>query len=931
MKKKCIAIVLSMICTILFAALVNAETLKIGVDVFTNGEFVEIGDPSRDGKITTRDALMILKSAAGLETYEADFNKLADVNADNVVNAEDALNVLKYAAKVLPVEQIVSSWADTYTVKLSNSADYEHTAKIIKSYSEYVKYIDTYLANDPDAFCGNAEEIKAKYDEEFFEYYYLMAVCVNNEISDTAMPSFAGIFRDNGTYEIKMNYFTPLEEQEGESSWCMFIRYSNSAIVYDDNCRINVVRENEVSVSEPVMGPVKSELKEYAGKAIEVISNYDDYLIYMSMFDENTAIRSEADSIYNEAYFEESELVVTCTFANAEAYDVVLDKITVCNDTCNIYIEALSPETDDEVNAYWHTFIPVEGKQWGDMDFNVELTEYPVSGKADDVDSAISASARISSHSLDEQIDVISTYDDYLEFIKSETVNNPNDLITGCTEKFFENNSLLVVYDWTSSGSHSMGFNRIEEADGKYLLYIDYFQTIFGTDDIGYWRITIPVEGKDWKNKSIEQITELDWLKGTRLDTYQWDINLHKIGENEDFKESVIELNSYEEYVNYVNAIIAEKPDAFEGNAEDVLAQFDETDFTDTSIAAINIVAEGAADYQLEFLGLIYAGDDKYNYTFKAYTKNATSPDTTNWCAFVTVPNEYLFDGYQLAVDVEYENSFDINSLEPIKIPVESDMDKNYSNIKLIDSYEEYSAYLENIAQNITDEYAAVYNYDESYFNDNVVVLVEYADESYSIESSLSDITVYDGKYVFYIEQYYPNIQHEGMKQWNMIIPLTGKQWLHKDLSLNITEVEEKGEDVKAKTMWVATHLEVTQSPYFIVYPSYSAYSKYMDVIKQHRKVTNGDYFFANKYNEEYFKENVVLMVVVDGSEDPYDATVVSKVTDDGQIILDIERNHKERASNNASTWHIFVPLEGKGWKTDNVVINYTDVYPDAN
>lgn len=57
-----------------------------------------MGDANRDYKITAKDALAVLKHAAGVEKLKS--TKFADVNYDKHINAEDALAVLKIAAGI---------------------------------------------------------------------------------------------------------------------------------------------------------------------------------------------------------------------------------------------------------------------------------------------------------------------------------------------------------------------------------------------------------------------------------------------------------------------------------------------------------------------------------------------------------------------------------------------------------------------------------------------------------------------------------------------------------------------------------------------------------------------------------------------------------------------------------------------------------------
>ena len=59
---------------------------------------VKLGDVSSDGKITSADALMVLKAAAGKITLNASQIQAADVNNSGTITSADALEILKYAA-----------------------------------------------------------------------------------------------------------------------------------------------------------------------------------------------------------------------------------------------------------------------------------------------------------------------------------------------------------------------------------------------------------------------------------------------------------------------------------------------------------------------------------------------------------------------------------------------------------------------------------------------------------------------------------------------------------------------------------------------------------------------------------------------------------------------------------------------------------------
>lgn len=65
--------------------------------VFSNTNPYSAGDVTKDGKINSHDALVILQSATGSITLDTSRQRLADVNKDGKINSLDALLILQYS------------------------------------------------------------------------------------------------------------------------------------------------------------------------------------------------------------------------------------------------------------------------------------------------------------------------------------------------------------------------------------------------------------------------------------------------------------------------------------------------------------------------------------------------------------------------------------------------------------------------------------------------------------------------------------------------------------------------------------------------------------------------------------------------------------------------------------------------------------------
>lgn len=80
-------------------------------NIYAN-EQVELGDVNEDGKLSVRDALVVLKAAAKLENLDGTKLVVGDVNPDGVIDSNDAILILKKSVGLIwyfPNETVVAS------------------------------------------------------------------------------------------------------------------------------------------------------------------------------------------------------------------------------------------------------------------------------------------------------------------------------------------------------------------------------------------------------------------------------------------------------------------------------------------------------------------------------------------------------------------------------------------------------------------------------------------------------------------------------------------------------------------------------------------------------------------------------------------------------------------------------------------------------
>lgn len=104
--KKLLALVLALalvLCTFpaVFAAVAddagdNPEDIETPIQGLPTGEDVLYGDLDADGRISTRDSLLLAKYLENMTSEIVE--EAADVNADNVITEEDFTKLMKYLA-----------------------------------------------------------------------------------------------------------------------------------------------------------------------------------------------------------------------------------------------------------------------------------------------------------------------------------------------------------------------------------------------------------------------------------------------------------------------------------------------------------------------------------------------------------------------------------------------------------------------------------------------------------------------------------------------------------------------------------------------------------------------------------------------------------------------------------------------------------------
>lgn len=249
-----------------------------------------------------------------------------------------------------------------------------------------------------------------------------------------------------------------------------------------------------------------------------------------------------------------------------------------------------------------------------------------------------------------------SDYQDYVAKISESHYNafgnNTEEVANYFSEDNFINQNILAVYisNYTS-GQYRQAFSKLVYDSDKdlYTVYINTYTGVTVPPDTGSWCVFIPVDKSIDSDIKCSIETEYLWEENTVFYYTDSGIKTIKLDEAINLPEAVTELKSYEEYKNYVNTLLTEYPEAFEGKADEILAYYDEDFFDRGSVASIYIEETDSADYEIDFQSFLYSGG-KYNYKFNILSAGNNTEGTVGWLMFTAVPKIYLKDGYQLDI-----------------------------------------------------------------------------------------------------------------------------------------------------------------------------------------------------------------------------------------------------------------------------------------
>lgn len=437
-----------------------------------------------------------------------------------------------------------------------------------------------------------------------------------------------------------------------------------------------------------------AEIKVADEETVKVISTFDEYEELINQYGEKVDL-----SAYSEEYFTENTLLCAVyRFHSCSWFDMTLEKIIQEGNDISLYLNVFGPYDQAETETYWTTFIPMEGKGWDEYNYGISVKELYNSTMNNGTGVESSSAYRTKNIAVKRDIIILSTYEEYLEYYKklNDNIIVPEmdwygSVLLGCKREFFDSNSIIVAGHSEISGSIDISCEKFVEEDGEWLIYLNKENKDGDvmTDDMAYWDIMIPVEGKDWAYKNIRIAEE----KGDVVDVDYSKVQCLSVScedHNDTWTPRVRVISTFADYENYIKPI----KEHFDNYPEDgEIYLYDESYFNENSLVVVDYTYTEYST-QMCFRDIEYRENKKvYQINIQYYGSIMQLPECRPW--EIIIP----FEGKTCTAA-----DFKVNSISIVDYmgwalqssaacPVEGYDSFEYPIV--LDTYEEYQNYME--------------------------------------------------------------------------------------------------------------------------------------------------------------------------------------------------------------------------------------------
>lgn len=319
------------------------------------------------------------------------------------------------------------------------------------------------------------------------------------------------------------------------------------------------LNEEKVLVPEYIGGVIIERASGNKEDSATLLTTWDDFEEYVNALEEDCGYKN-ADLIkkqFKRSYFNDQNLIAVYTRKGSSgSAQMTFEGLVYHRGKYIVKTRIYNPPLPTPDEQSWYMWIPVHKSVKISGAIELDITTEDEISFSDYKSQSIKANLLGSDWSLEGEVEVISSYEKYQQFLDDVQVQIENwSEMDIYTDEFFNDNDLLVVSMLTPSGQYfDVVLDKITKFNDTYHIYLDRFLPYFATEDTACWSVLIPVSGKSWSDREIvleyEDYFKMEMVRGVGVD-YSVAYKTEITGRENSFRV----LSTYEEYFEYIKLI----------------------------------------------------------------------------------------------------------------------------------------------------------------------------------------------------------------------------------------------------------------------------------------------------------------------------------------------------------------------------------------
>lgn len=222
----------------------------------------------------------------------------------------------------------------------------------------------------------------------------------------------------------------------------------------------------------------------------------------------------------------------------------------------------------------------------------------------------------------------------------------------------------------------------------------------------------------------------------------------------------------------------------------------------------------------------------------------------------------------------------------------------------------------------------ALTKYDETYFENHVLLVAVFEEGSGSIGHSVSDVTIDDeGMLRVYVNRHIPEIGTADMAGWHILVPVERGEVPYQDAKLYVDHKEHDSVHI-FRTDLFAFYDDVESVHAF---DNLEDFRSYIDEVKNFYQLHIEGTFFDHirRYDEAFFDLHSLVVITLEEPSGSIRHVVKDYSVDDEVLTVSIERRIPEVGTDDMANWHVLIELPNDQFDYKDVEIEITSHHID--